>query len=155
MSMIDPAIVGKELAQFTFPVDRSKLAELSRAFDVEDPVWWDRAAAQAAGFEGIPTPPTVTVLADHWREGGVAGLVDAVGADLARVLHGEVAWEYLVPIRGGDELTARQVVSDVTTREGGRGGAMTLIKIDTEFTNQRGELAARRTDTLIEREIRA
>jgi hypothetical protein len=151
--MIDPSIVGQEIARVSFPVDRSKLAELSKAFGDGDPAWWDPDAAGADGFDGIPTPPTVTVLMDHWREGGVAGLVDAVGADLARVLHGEVAWEYLVPVRGGDELAARQVVKGVTTREGKRGGAMTFISIDTEFTNQRGELAVRRSDTLIEREI--
>jgi acyl dehydratase len=151
--LIDQDIVGKEVSRISFPVDRSKLAELSRAFHDEDPVWHDPEAARAAGFEGVPAPPTVTVLMDHWRVGGVPALVDALGMDLSRVLHGEVAWEYLVPIRSGDELAARQVVTDVTTREGKRGGSMTLVKIDTEFTNQRGELAVRRIDTLIEREV--
>jgi acyl dehydratase len=90
---------------------------------------------------------------NHWRSGGVGGLAEAVGADLSRVLHGEAAWEYLVPVRMGDTLTARQKVTDVIQHQGKRGGTMTLVKIDTEFTNQRGELAVRRTDTLIEREI--
>jgi acyl dehydratase len=150
--MIDQSIVGKEIGRIAFPIDRSKLAELSRAFHDEDRVWYDAEAARAAGFEGIPTPPTVTVLADHWREGGVGALVETLGMEMTRVLHGEAAWEYLVPVRAGDELDARAVIRDVTTREGKRGGTMTLVKIDTEFTNQRGELAVRRTDTLIERE---
>jgi acyl dehydratase len=151
--MIDPSIVGKEIASVSFPIERSKIAELAKAFGDDDPVWWDQEVAYAAGFDGVPTPPTVTVLMDHWREGGVAGLVDAVGVDLARVLHGEVAWEYLAPVRAGDELLARQTVADVTTRAGKRGGAMTFVKVDTEFTNQRGELVVRRSDTLIEREV--
>jgi len=150
--MVDPSVVGKEIGRISFPIERSKLAELSRAFGDDDPVWHDPQAARAGGFAGVPTPPTVTVLLDHWREGGVAALVDAAGLDLGRVLHGEASWEYLRPVRGGDELTARQVVSNVSRREGKRGGAMTLVRIDTEFTNQRGELAVRRTDTLIERE---
>ena len=151
--MIDPSIVGKELARVSFPIDRSKLAELSKSFGETDPAWYDPDAARDAGFAGVPAPPTVSVLLAHWREGGVAGMVEAVGADLARVLHGEAAWEYITPVRAGDELTAREVVADVTTKAGKRGGAMTLITIATEFTNQRGELAIRRTDTLIEREI--
>ena len=151
--MIDPSIVGKEIGCISFPVERSKLAELAKALGDSDPVWHDADAAAAAGFEGIPTPPTVTVLQDHWRDGGVAALVDAIGLDLGRVLHGEAEWEYVTPVRGGDELCARQVVADVSTREGKRGGSMTLVKIETEFTNQRGELAVRRTDTLIEREV--
>jgi acyl dehydratase len=149
--MIDQSAVGTELAPVSFPIDRSKLAELAKSFGDNDPLWWDPDAAQSAGFDGIPVTPTVTVLISHWRAGGVTGLTQAIGADLARVLHGEVTWEYLAPVRAGDELTARQVIKDVSTREGKRGGAMTFITIDTEFTNQRGELAVRRTDTLIER----
>src|SRR6478672_11028975 len=135
--MIDPSLVGQEIGRISFPIERSKLAELARALGDDDPVWHDAQAARAAGFDGVPTPPTVNVLMDHWRAGGVAALVDAVGMDLGRVLHGEAAWEYLTPVRAGDELTARQVVSDVTTRAGKRGGAMTLVEIATEFTNQR------------------
>jgi acyl dehydratase len=151
--VIDASIVGRQIGEVTFPVDRSKCAELGRAFGDPDPVWHDPQAARAAGFDAVPTFPTVTVLADHWREGGVAALVDALGLDLSRVLHGEAAWQYVVPVRMGDTLTAKQIIKDVALREGKRGGTMILIKIDTEFTNQRGELAIRRTDTLIEREI--
>lgn len=151
--MVDSSIVGMRLSEVSFPVDRSKQAELGRSFGDTDPVWHDPEAAAAAGFDGVPTFPTVTVLVDHWREGGVAGLVDAIGLDLARVLHGEAEWSYFVPVRVGDTLTMVSSVADVTERQGKRGGVMTLVKVDTDFTNQRGELAVRRTDTLIEREI--
>ena len=151
--MVDPSLVGKQIGETTFPIDRSKLAELARAFGDTDPVWHDPPAAQAAGFDAVPAPPTVTVLAAHWREGGVPGMVAAIGADLSRVLHGESEWEYFVPVRMGDTLTSRDIVADVTQRQGKRGGTMTMIKIQNEFINQRGELAVRRTDILIEREI--
>ena len=151
--MIDPSIVGKTLAEVQFPIERSKLAELARSFGDLDPVWHDARSAAAAGFEAVPTPPTVTCLLDHWRDGGVPALVAALGLDLNRILHGNVAWDYLVPVRSGDALSARQFVSDISQRQGKRGGAMTLVKMVTEFTNQRGQLAVRRTDTLIEREI--
>lgn len=151
--MINESVVGTRIAETTFPVDRSKVAELARAFGDDDPVWHDPTAAAAAGFTAVPTLPTLTVLVDHWRPGGVAAVVEAVGADLSRILHGEVAWQYVAPVEVGDTLTARQTVSGVNRRDGRRGGTMTLVTIDTEFTNQRGELAVRRTDTLIEREI--
>jgi acyl dehydratase len=151
--VVDPSIVGKQLGETTFPLDRSKLAELARSFGDHDPVWHDPEAAPAAGYDAVPAPPTVTVLGAHWRSGGVPGLVAAIGADLSRVLHGESEWEYFVPIRMGDTLTSRDYVADVTQRQGKRGGTMTLIKINADYTNQRGELAVRRIDTLIEREI--
>jgi acyl dehydratase len=150
--MIDPSITGRETARISFPIERSKLAELAKAFGDHDPAWHDPEAARAAGFDGVPALPTATVLMDHWREGGVPELVAAIGADLARILHGEAAWEYHRPLHPGDVLTARSVVADVSTRQGKRGGAMTLIQVDTDFTNQDGDLAVRRTDILIERE---
>jgi len=151
--MVDSTIIGRQLAEFTFPVDRSKVRELARSFGDNDPVWHDPEAAQAAGFGSVPMLPTWTVLADHWSEGGTPAMVAALGADLARVLHGEATWEYLAPVHIGDELTTRQTVADVSTRQGKRGGAMTMFTINTDFVNQHGEVAVRRTDILIEREV--
>lgn len=151
--MVDSTYIGRTLGEVVFPVDTSKAAELGRAFGDTDPVWWNPDAATDAGFPAVPTFPTVTVLIDQWREGGVAGIVDALDLDLARVLHGEAEWEYLVPVRVGDTLRATTTVTDVSTRDGKRGGTMTLVKVTADFTNQRGEVAVRRTDTLIEREL--
>jgi acyl dehydratase len=149
--MVSQTSVGREIARVSFPIERRRVAELSRALGDDDPVWHNAEAARAAGFDGIPTPPTVTVLLDHWRGGGVAGLAADVGADPARSRLDEVVWDYVVPVRAGDRLTARAVIADVITREASDGGTMTLVKVETEFTNQHGELAVRRTDTLVER----
>lgn len=148
--MIAPEIVGRTLDPVTFPVDRSKLAELGRAFLDPDPVWYDDTAARAAGFDALPVPPTATVLVDHWREGGALALAEAIGADVRRMLHGQAGWEYLAPVRIGDELTASTSVTDVAQRAGKRGGSMTLVTVQTDFINQDGDLVVRRTDVLIE-----
>ncbi|UTI66200.1 MaoC family dehydratase N-terminal domain-containing protein [Paraconexibacter antarcticus] len=148
--MIEDTIVGRDLGTITFPIDRSKLMELSRSFFDTDPTWHDPEAAAAQGFAEVPTPPTVTTLVDHWRAGGALETAASIGADLNRLLHGEASWELLVPVHLGDVLTTRGSITDVTRREGKRGGTMTMVTIQTEFVNQRGELAARRTDVLIE-----
>ncbi|MGX6447441.1 FAS1-like dehydratase domain-containing protein [Patulibacter sp. S7RM1-6] len=150
--MIDPEIVGADIGTVRFPLERSKLAELARAFDDRDPVWHDPGAARTAGLDGIPVPPTATVLADHWRPGGATGAIEALGADLSRLLHGEAAWELLRPLRAGDELVARQQVEGVEARKGRRGGSMTLVRLTTEYADAAGQIVARRRDTLIERE---
>src|SRR5438270_8024833 len=105
-AMIDPTLEGAELSRVRFPVDRSKLAELARAFHDEDPAWYEHDAAAADGFAATPTPPTVTVLADHWREHGALDAALALGADLERLLPGEASFEFLLPICAGHELTA-------------------------------------------------
>ena len=149
--MTDTTIAGRQSAPVKFPLDRSKLAELARTFHDDDPAWYDEAAASAAGFDGVPAPPTVGVLADHWRQDGALAVATIAGFDIERVLHGEVAWEYLQPLRMGDELTATSTVKEITKREGKRGGTMTLATVETDFVNQRGELALRRRDVVVER----
>jgi acyl dehydratase len=62
--------------------------------------------------------------------------------DLRRVLHGEQEFEYLKPVYAGDVLTAVTKVTDVYEKTGGRGGTMTFVVMDTEFTNQKGEKVA-------------
>lgn len=133
-----------------FPLERGKLAELSRCFEDADPVWFDPNAAREAGFEDVPLLPTAMVIADHWREGGALSLAKAVGLDFARLLHGEVSWEYLRPLRVGEEVTVETRSLGTTTRKGKRGGEMTFLTIESLFINQDGETAVRRIDTMIE-----
>lgn len=151
--MIDPSIEGRELGSVRFPLERGKLAELARALHADGPVWFDGDAARAAGFESIPLPPTVTVLADHWRKDGALSHAVALGADVERLLHGEVAWEYLRPLHVGEELTATARVLGADRREGKRGGAMTIVTVETVYRDAEGDVAARRRDTLIETDV--
>lgn len=146
------AAAGRTLGQVTFPLERSKLRELARALHDEDPVWHDAAAAMAAGFDGVPVPPTATVLAAHWAPGGLIGPPLQLGMTFDRLLHGGSAWTFTgVPVRGGDEITATLAVADVTEREGRRGGTMTLLTMATAFVNQRGEDVAELRDVWVER----
>ncbi|HTR75239.1 MAG TPA: MaoC family dehydratase N-terminal domain-containing protein [Solirubrobacterales bacterium] len=144
------ATEGRELETVSFPIERSKLRELARTFKDDDPVWYDEGAAAAAGFDAVPLPPTATVLADHWRERGATFHVEAAGLDLSRVLHGEVSWEFLRPLRIGDELTATSTLVGDERRSGKRGGEMRLVTVETAYATAAGEVVARRRDTLIE-----
>lgn len=143
--------VGRRLGQVTFPIERGKLREFARALHDDDPVWHDPGAAGELGFDGVPTPPTITVLAAHWFPGGLIGPPLQLGMDVDRLLHGESAWTFAAPVRLGDELTATMTVADVTQREGRRGGVMTLLVIETAFVNQRGEAVATLRDTWVEK----
>jgi len=146
--MADPSLIGTHLGTTKFPVDRSKVREFALSLDDHDPVYQDAAAARTAGFGAIPAPATFAVSSAHWRTDD--DMIAALGLDLRRVLHGECRWEYFEPVLVGDELTETRRVSDVTRREGKRGGTMTMITIETDFTNQRDELVVRQTDVLIE-----
>lgn len=150
--MATTADIGRDMGEARFLVDRSKTMEMAKALFDDDPVYHDPDAAADAGFVGIPAPLTASAMTAHWATEGAEGTALALGIDLARLLHGETTWDYLRPLVVGDELSGRMRVADVTTREGKRGGAMTLVVLETEFTDAEGEVALRKRDTLIERE---
>lgn len=133
-------------------IERGKVAELARALGDDDAVYRDRLAARAAGFDDTPLPPTASVVIDHFSARGLERILqDDLGLDLSRVLHGEATWEHVAPIAVGEPLVAHRRLAGVRTREGARGGRMTLLTIETELLDERGETVIRRTDTIIER----
>ena len=72
------------------------------------------------------------------------------GFDIRRILHGEQEFELLKPIMVGDTLTGVSKVADIIEKEGGRGGKMTMLLMETEYTNQKNEKVAIARSTLIE-----
>jgi peroxisomal enoyl-CoA hydratase 2 len=72
------------------------------------------------------------------------------GFDLRRILHGEQEFEFFKPIFVGDTLTGVTKIADFYEKEGGRGGKMTFLVSETEYTNQKGEKVATARATLIE-----
>lgn len=146
--MPDESQIGMELDEVTLPVERGKVRELVRALHDDDPVYQDRDAARAAGFDDIPAPPTYSVVAMHWRDRDAA--IEDLGFDFKRLLHGGTSWEYVRPLTVGEEVTCRRRVADVKRREGKRGGTMTFVTVEGEFTDASGEVVLRQQDTLIE-----
>ena len=68
--------------------------------------------------------------------------------DLARVLHGEQRFAYHAPAVVGDTLTFKSRVSGIFDK---KGGAMTMVVVETEITNQRGAHVADTARTIVVR----
>lgn len=141
-------MIGLVVDEFSFAVEAGKVREFALAIKDPAPRYVDVAAAAEEGFEGLPAPLTFTVVAGHYRDARAA--VRLLGLDIARVVVGEVEWTYEQPVVAGDRLDGRRVVAGVRTRVGGRGGTMTLVTLETAFTNQRGQVAVRQREVLIE-----
>ncbi len=65
-------------------------------------------------------------------------------------LNGGNSFEYMVPVKIGDEITARGRVADVYEKEGTTGNLLFIV-FETDYTNQRGDLDARLRGTAIRR----
>ena len=128
-------MIGTVVDEFAFGVEAGKVREFARA--IGDPT---------EGEGGVPL--TFSVVAGHHRDARAA--VAKLGLDIRRVVVGEVEWEYARPLVVGDRLAARRVVADVKTREGSRGGTMTLVTLETEFRDADGAVALRQREILIE-----
>ncbi|MCY9787488.1 MaoC family dehydratase N-terminal domain-containing protein [Nocardiopsis sp. EMB25] len=131
---INAEYIGREYpAPEPYEVTRGKIREFAEAINDPNPVYVDRAAAEAAGYPDVIAPPTFPVIL------GMAGSAYAVadpelGVDFSRVVHGDQSFHYSRPLRAGDVLTAVTRITDVKTL-GGNG----MLTLETVATAADGE----------------
>ena len=93
-------------------------------------------------------PPTYLFCLEMMDAKDPFEMLTALGIDLARVLHGEQSFAYHAPVLVGDTLTFRPRVGSVAEK---KGGALTLVVIDCEVTNQNGVHVADASRTIVVR----
>jgi len=128
-----------------YEVSRVKIADFARAIGDPNPIYRDRAAAQAAGFPDVIAPPTFAIVIS--MAGSSAALADpGLGINYAMVVHGEQRFEYTRQLLAGDVVTAQTTISDI--RDAGRN---TLLTTSTEIRTVEGELVCTAYSTIAER----
>jgi acyl dehydratase len=128
-----------------YEVSRVKIAEFADAIGDPNPLFRDRAAAQAAGFRDVIAPPTFAIvisMAGSARAVGDPGL----GINYAMVVHGEQRFEYARPLMAGDVVTSQSTITDI--RDAGRNA---MLSTTTEISTVDGEHVCTATSTLVER----
>jgi peroxisomal enoyl-CoA hydratase 2 len=136
-----------------FEVERGKVAEFARAIHDPAEIYFDETAAEEAGYETIPAPPTFprTSYFPRYRPEGVDySLGFDLGFDRARVVHGEQKYEYNRPLYVGDVLVGDTTMEEIYQREGRNGGTMTFAVLCTEFMDEAGEHVLSAYNTRIE-----
>ena len=148
---LDRSFIGRTFPPFSFEVDRSKIRELVQALGDDSPVYVDDEAARAAGLPGIVAPPTFPTLFKMWGEGGNRSLIEAMGGNPLRLLHGEEKYEYHGLICPGDVITGQTRVVSLDEKEG-RRGHLDIAVLETGYRNQRDELVVVARSTIVIRE---
>ena len=125
----------------TFPVSHARVEPGRLRFFLDtlgetNPVYRNENAANTAGPSDRPVPPTYLFCLEFLDGDDPLKVFDALEVDIARVLHGEQRFVYRAPVYVGDALTFRSSVTGVPEK---KGGALTLVDVATEVTNQRGE----------------
>jgi len=133
---IDRAHIGYALPAFDVVVEPAALAAFAHAI----------GEADADGRNTVAPPTFMKVL--EGKDNSSRRIMEALGADLRRILHAEQAFEYLAPIRGGQTVTVVRKVVDISSR---KGGALDFILIESEFKDPAGTLLGRSTQTVMVR----
>lgn len=128
-------IVGKIYDPFVVEVEKGRIACFARAIGAADPVHFNEEAAKAAGYRGIVAPPTLgfAIAMDANQSFMV---LDELGVDKTRTVHGEQGFVYHGDICAGDVITGRQKISDAYDK---KGGALSFIVTETRLDNQLGQ----------------
>jgi acyl dehydratase len=143
--------INREYAGRVFPasepyeVSRVKIAEFAAAIGDPNPVYRDKAAAQAAGHADVIAPPTFAIVISM-AASGTAMADPGLGLNYAMVVHGEQRFEYARPLTAGDVVTAQPTISDI--RDAGRN---VMLTTSIEIKTVAGEHICTALSTIVER----
>lgn len=128
-------LVGKEYEPFIFEVEKGRIRMFAQAIGEKNPIYYDESAAVGAGYPSIPVPPTFpfTII----MEANQAFMIlEELGIDKARTMHGEQSFTYYGDICAGDVITGQQKVVGQYEK---KGGALQFIVTEIRLKNQRQE----------------
>lgn len=150
--MIDKKHIGHVMPAYSVDVEKGRLRFFAKATDQTDPVYWDEDAAKAAGYPGLPVPPTFLFCLEM-ESPDPAAIRDLLGLDYRTLLHGEQGFTYHRMAFAGDRLTFEQRIEDIYEK---KGGALEFVVRLTRVTNQRGEhVADLRGSTVVRNQVEA
>ena len=129
-----------------FSIEAGKIKEFAKALQLENPVYVDAAVAKAAGYRGIPAPPTFMTVIDYWNERNFYQLFSGfLKLNPNNVLHGEQTYDYHDVIVAGDVITAQVSVKEQFHKKG-----KNFFLLETVYRNQWNAIVATGRATLIE-----
>jgi acyl dehydratase len=144
---VNTQAIGKTYDPATYTVGREKIAEYAHAIGAENPVHFDRDAAQAAGYRDVVAPPMFCVVYSAPAV-GPAVLDPEVGINFATMVHGGQEFVWGEPVCAGDEITTRARVSEIYEKDG-KG----FYVFESVSSNQNGDEVVRGTWTNIVRGV--
>lgn len=139
--------IGKEYPPFRVEVEKGRLRLFAKAVGLTDPTYSDEAAAHAAGYTSLPTPPTFpySITMDAGQSFNV---LEDLQIPLQKAVHGAQGFSYLRPICAGDTISGRQKITNIYEK---RGGALLFIETETALSNQNDERVCTLRSTIVVR----
>ncbi|HEX8012053.1 MAG TPA: MaoC family dehydratase N-terminal domain-containing protein [Casimicrobiaceae bacterium] len=141
------SLTGREYPPFEVEVEKRWIRSFAAAVGDDDPLYRDEAKARSAGYPSIVAPPTFAfTIAMEARQ--PLRVLEDLGVDPTRTMHGEQSFRYHRPICAGDLIRGRQRVTAMYDK---KGGALTFVVTETALDNQRGERVCELGTTIVVR----
>jgi acyl dehydratase len=135
---------------FRLPVELGHVQDFARAVGEDNPVFFDREAAEQHGFPNVVAPPTFTTTQIFHVPRDERERRLGANLDYGRVLHGEQEFIYKRLPVAGETLVGRMRIAKDVTKEGKRGGSMRFVTYESVFTDEAGDEVLTALYTLIE-----
>jgi len=138
------SLIGFQTFDATVVVERGPVEFFASAVFDEDPIYKDRTAATAAGYQNIPVPPTYPMVLRNWgmfeelqvaqedRGLGIQGVTALLKERGGLILHGEQSFHMEHPVLVGDVLRGRGVIVEAYAKES-KGHVMSFIVEETRW----------------------
>jgi acyl dehydratase len=138
---------GKRYPPFEYEVCKEKIREYALAVGEDNPVYFDRERARAAGFRDVAAPPMFAVV---YSAGSISPAVldPEVGINFAMLVHGGQEFVWGEPVCAGDVIITETSVKDISER-----GGMGFYVFESLSRNQDGREVVRGTWTNIVRGV--
>lgn len=123
-------------------IEAGFLKFFAKATGETNPIYFDDAAARAAGHPAIVMPPTYFFslqMSHPAKRGDLFDQENGIGVDTSRILLGEQGFIYHQPIYAGDRITVTTNTEDIYAK---KNGALEFIVQTHRFENGQGALCA-------------
>ena len=151
--------VGEVVATAVGTVERRDWQRWAVAVGEDNPLWFDADHARAHGYDDVVAPPLYVQYAvlgvtrlEELRADGSSGAASgnlAFPAAPKRMAGGE-STAFHRPCYHRDEITMERRIDSIVQKQG-RSGPFVLVTWRTTYTNQRDELVAEATTSMIAR----
>jgi acyl dehydratase len=142
-------VLGKEYPPFAVTVERGKIRDFAEALGDLNPFYLDDAVGKASPWGDVIAPPTfATSFRVHGSE--TNALVEDLGVDISRLLHGEQEFEIFRQLTPGETLLCRTRVVDIYEKPG-RSGPLAFVVRETTVTDRTDEIVLRMRNVTVVR----
>jgi acyl dehydratase len=109
--------IGKTYDPYEYEVGREKIREYANAVGETNQVYFDRKAAQDAGFRDVVAPPMFAVV---YSAGSVGPPIfdPEIGIDFMRMVHGGQEFVWGEPVCAGDTIVTATTFKDFNETDG-------------------------------------